>query len=136
MYSSVDFTMVINSQLSVKIHCFKVMFLIALSVNTSSNVFYKSVGPGHSLQPRKNQFVWGGLQIIVDRRCWYVERRCSLLLLSSDILKASNINCTFWWTVHTHTLCVPLASAIIQFLGCKDSNFEKPTVTPGCEFLK
>jgi hypothetical protein len=51
--SSVDFTMVTNSHLSVEIHCFKVMFSIALSVNTSSNVFSKLVGPGHSLQSRE-----------------------------------------------------------------------------------
>jgi hypothetical protein len=53
MYSSVDFTVVINSHLSVEIHCLKAMFSIALSVNTSSNVFSKSVGPGHPLQSLK-----------------------------------------------------------------------------------
>jgi hypothetical protein len=49
MNSSVDFTMVTNSQLSVEIHCLKVMFSIALSVNISSKV-----RTGHSLQSRKN----------------------------------------------------------------------------------
>jgi hypothetical protein len=56
MNSSVDFIMVINSHLPVEIHCLKVMFSITLSVNTSSTVFSKSVGPGHSLQSRKKQF--------------------------------------------------------------------------------
>jgi hypothetical protein len=51
MNSSVDFTMVTNSHLSVEIHCLKVMF--ASPVNKPSNVFSKSVGPGHSLQSRK-----------------------------------------------------------------------------------
>jgi hypothetical protein len=106
--------------MSVEIQCFKVMFCVSLSVNTSSNVFSKSVGPGHSLQSWKKQFVWGGLQIIVERQCWYVERWCSLLLVSSDILQSSNINFTFWWVVHTHTLCVPLAPAI-RMQGCKHS---------------
>jgi hypothetical protein len=50
MNSSVDFTVVTNLHLSVKIHYLKVMFSIALSVNPSSNVFPKSVGPGYSLQ--------------------------------------------------------------------------------------
>jgi hypothetical protein len=136
MYSSADFTMVINSHLSVKIHCVMAVFSIASSVNTSSNVFYKLVHPGHSLWSWKKQFVWGGLQFIVERQCWYVERWCSLLLVSSDILQASNTDFTFWWIVHTHTLCVPIAPAIIQFLGCKDANLEKPTLTPWCEFLK
>jgi hypothetical protein len=49
MNSLVDFTVVSNSHLSVKIHCLKVMFSIALPVNTSSNVFSKLVGPGHLL---------------------------------------------------------------------------------------
>jgi hypothetical protein len=79
--------------------------------------FLVSVGPGHSLQSWKKQFVWGGLQIIVERQCWYVEKWCSLLLVGSDILQASNINFTFWWIVRTHTVCVPLAPALIQFLG-------------------
>jgi hypothetical protein len=137
MYSSVDFTVVINSHLSVEIHRLKAMFSIALSVNTSCNVFSKLVGPGQSLQSRKKQFVWVGLQITVERQCWYVERQwCLLLLVSSDILRASNINFTFWWIVHTHTLCVPLAPAIIQFLGCKGASFRKHTLTPGCGFLK
>jgi hypothetical protein len=57
MNSSVEFTMVSNSHLSVEIQCLKVMFSIALSVNTSCNVFYKSVGPGHSLQSRKKKIV-------------------------------------------------------------------------------
>jgi hypothetical protein len=73
------------------------------------------------------------LQIIVERQCCYIERWCWLLLVSSDILEASNIKFTFWWIVHAHTQCVPLAPAIIQFLGHKDANFEKPTLTPVCE---
>jgi hypothetical protein len=96
MNSSVDFTMVTNSHLSVKIQYLKVIFSIALSVNTSSNVFSKLVGPRHSLQSRKKQFVCGGLHFVVESQCWYVKRCCSLLLVSSDILQASNINFTFW----------------------------------------
>jgi hypothetical protein len=49
----VDFTVVNNSHLSVRIRCLKVMFSIGLSVNTSSNVFSKLVGHGHSLQSQK-----------------------------------------------------------------------------------
>jgi hypothetical protein len=101
--------------------------------NRCSNVFSKSVGPGHSLQSRKKQFVWGGLQILVERQCWYVERWYSLLLVSVDISQASNITFKFWW-LYIHTHCVPLAPTKIQFLGRKDANFEKPTLTPGCEF--
>jgi hypothetical protein len=47
--------MVTNSHLYVEIHCLKVMFSIALSVNVSSNVFSKSVGTGHSLQSQKKK---------------------------------------------------------------------------------
>jgi hypothetical protein len=56
MNSSVDLAVVTNLHLSVGVHCFKVMFPIALSFNTSSNVVYKSVGPGHSLQSQKKTF--------------------------------------------------------------------------------
>jgi hypothetical protein len=54
---SVGFTEVTDTHVSVKIHCLKVMFSIVLSVNTSSNVFSKLVGPGHSLQSWEKQFV-------------------------------------------------------------------------------
>jgi hypothetical protein len=53
MNSSVDFTVVSNSHVSVKIHCLKVMLSIALSVNIAYNVFSKSAGPGYSLQSQK-----------------------------------------------------------------------------------
>jgi hypothetical protein len=50
MNSSVECTVVTKSHLSVELHCLNVMLSVALSVNTCSNVFYKLVGPGHSLQ--------------------------------------------------------------------------------------
>jgi hypothetical protein len=53
MNSSVDFTVVTNSHLPVKIHCLKVMLSIALSMNTSYNVFSKLVGPGYSAVTEK-----------------------------------------------------------------------------------
>jgi hypothetical protein len=48
--SSADFTVVTNSHLPGKTYCLKVVFSIALSLNTSSNVFYKLTGPEHPLQ--------------------------------------------------------------------------------------
>jgi hypothetical protein len=54
MNSSVDFAVVTNSHLSVEIHRLKVMFSITLSVNTSSNVFSKSIGPGIHFSLGKN----------------------------------------------------------------------------------
>jgi hypothetical protein len=117
MNSSLDFTVVTNLHLSVEIHCLKVMFLIVLSVNTSSNVFSKSVGPGHALQSWQKK-------VMPTASCYFryfggFHHKLHILV-----------------NAQTHALCVPPAPTIIQFLGHKDTNFEKTTLTPGCEFLK
>jgi hypothetical protein len=51
---SVDFKVFTNSLLSLKIHFFKMTLSIALSACASSDVFSKSVRPGHSLQSWRN----------------------------------------------------------------------------------
>jgi hypothetical protein len=96
---------VTNSHLSVEIHCLKVMFSIAISVN-KSNVFSKSIGPGHSLQSWKKQFVWGGLQITFQRQCWYTEGWCSLLLVVQIFRRLPTLTSHFGELyIHTHTVC-------------------------------
>jgi hypothetical protein len=96
-----------------------------LWVNTYSNAFSKSAGPGYSVQSWTIQFVSGELEIMADRQCCHAERWCSLYLV---IYQTSNINFTCRWSAQS--LCQWSVKCSHESGGCKWSVYRVTKQTP------